>query len=265
MAAKEKLTRVWLELKAHSPFTAGGAVLGILFVLLFKDIEKQNALRLFAVFHPLHVVLSAMVTAALFKLHRKAASFLLILVIGYVGSIGVATLSDCILPYLGQSILGAAIPTHASLHVDSETEEEHAEEAEHVHGPACEHGHELHLHLGFIEEWYLVNPAALLGIALAYFRPSTKMPHAAHILVSTWASASFMLMSSPEQIGIPLLIGMFIALFVAVWLPCCVSDIIFPMMFVRADGVHIGHHGCILCGKKDPAESAEKECPDGLC
>ena len=254
MAANGKIKEIFAELKAHSPFTAAGAFLGILFMLLFKDIDKDNAVRLFAVFHPLHVVLSAMVTAALFKLHRKASSFLFILVIGYVGSIGVATLSDCILPYFGQSILGAAIPTHAALHVGSETEEEHGDEADHVHGSECNHGHELHLHLGFIEEWYLVNPAALLGIALAYFRPSTKMPHAAHILISTWASASFMLMSSPEHLSPLLLTGMFIALFIAVWLPCCVSDIIFPMMFVRADGVHIGHHSCVLCGKKDPAE-----------
>lgn len=260
MADNGKIKAIWIELKAHSPFTAAGALLGILFMLLFKDIEKHNALRLFAVFHPLHVVLSAMVTAALFKLHRKASNFVVILVIGYVGSIGIATLSDCILPYFGQSILGAAIPTHAALHVghDAETES-HPEDDDHLHGPACEHGHKAHLHLGFIEEWYLVNPAALLGIALAYFRPSTKVPHAAHILISTWASASFMLMSSPENMGLPLLIGMFVALFVAVWLPCCVSDIIFPMMFVRADGVHVGHHSCILCGKKDPFESDPKE------
>lgn len=254
MAANGKLKAIFAELKAHSPFTAAGAFLGILFMLLFKDIDKDNAVRLFAVFHPLHVVLSAMVTSALFKLHRKAANFFLILVIGYVGSIGVATLSDCILPYFGQSILGAAIPTHAKLHTDEAHQSDAADELDHDDHAAAENSHPLSLHLGFIEEWYLVNPAAFLGIALAYFRPSTKMPHAAHILVSTWASASFMLMSSPAQLSPLLLTGMFIALFIAVWLPCCVSDIVFPMMFVRADGVHIGHHSCVLCGKKDPAE-----------
>ena len=55
--------------------------------------------RCFSIFHPLHVVLSAMVTAALFEIHRKAKSFLLILIVGIVGSIGIATLSDSILPF----------------------------------------------------------------------------------------------------------------------------------------------------------------------
>lgn len=248
MPITERFKHIWIELKLHSPFTLLGAAAGIVFMLIFKDISKENALRLFAVFHPLHVVLSAMVTAALFKLHRKASSFLLILVIGYVGSIGVATLSDSILPYLGQSILGATLPTHAALHT--------LDAPDHVHGPDCDHhhDHEPHLHLGFIEEWYLVNPAALLGVLLAYFWPQTKIPHAGHILVSTWASASFMLMSSPEQMSLLLLAGMFIALFLAVWIPCCLSDIVFPTLFLRADGVHLGHHGCVLCGKKDPAE-----------
>ena len=246
MALSERLKFIGAELRAHSPFTLFGAVLGILFMLLFKDISKENALRLFAVFHPLHVVLSAMVTAALFKLHRKAANFLIILVIGYIGSIGVATLSDSILPYLGQSILGATIPTHAALHVGDQPE------GEHVHGDDCDHAGAPHLHLGFIEEWYLVNPAAILGVVLAYFVPRTKVPHAGHILISTWASASFMLMNSPEQMDIVFIVGMFIALFIAVWVPCCLSDIVFPTLFVRPDGVHLGHHGCVLCGKKEP-------------
>jgi len=251
MSILERFKHIGIELKAHSPFTLLGAATGIVFMLIFKDISKENALRLFAVFHPLHVVLSAMVTAALFKLHRKASSFLMILLIGYIGSIGVATLSDSVLPYLGQSILGAAIPTHAALHT--------LDAPDHVHDPDCDHhhGHGPHLHLGFIEEWYLVNPAALLGVILAFFWPQTKIPHAGHILVSTWASASFMLMSSPEQMSLLLLFGMFFALFLAVWIPCCLSDIVFPTLFLRTDGVHLGHHGCVLCGKKDPAEKNE--------
>jgi hypothetical protein len=248
MAIPERIQQIGRELKAHSPFTLFGAATGIAFMLLFKDISKDNALRLFAVFHPLHVVLSAMVTAALFKIHRKAANFFVILIIGYIGSIGVATLSDSVLPYLGQSILGAAIPTHAALHV--------GEKDEHVHDADCEHAAEPHLHLGFIEEWYLVNPAAILGVIIAYFRPRTHTPHAAHILISTWASASYILMSSPEQMSLTFVIGMFIALFIAVWVPCCLSDIVFPTLFFRTDGAHLGHHCCVLCGKKDPDEES---------
>jgi len=246
MTLLQRAKLVGIELRAHSPFTLLGAGLGLLFMYLFRDISKENALRLFAVFHPLHVILSAMVTAALFKLHRKASNFLLILIIGYIGSIGVATLSDCILPYLGQSILGVVIPTESAVHTLGH--------ADHIHTADCEHEHahaKPHLHLGFIEEWYLVNPAAILGVILAYFWPKTKIPHAGHILISTWASASFMLTNSPEQMGVTMLVGMFIALFIAVWLPCCASDIIFPSMFLSDDGGHLGHHGCLLCGQKD--------------
>lgn len=263
MTSGGTLKRIGAELRAHSPFTIFGAATGIAFMLLFKDISKDNAERLFTVFHPLHVVLSAMVTAALFEIHRKASNFLLICVIGYVGSIGVATLSDCILPYFGQSILGAAIPTHAALHSD-EAHDEHAAVVVPEHNTDIEHDHRPHLHLGFIEEWYLVNPAAFLGIVLAFFWPHTKIPHAGHILVSTWASSSFMLMNSSGEYGILLLSGMFIVLFIAVWVPCCLSDIVFPMLWIRPDGAHLGHHGCVLCGKKNPADL--KETPgDSLC
>ena len=258
MTFGQRIRHIGSELWIHSPFTLLGAVAGIIFMLLFRNISEENARWLFAVFHPLHVLLSAMVTAALFKLHRKAASFMIILIIGVVGSIGVATLSDSLIPYLGQSILGATLPTHAALHncpihghgADCDHDHEHDDTAAYAdeHGP--------HLHLGFIEEWFLVVPAALLGVMLAYFRPQTKIPHAGHILVSTWASASFMLMNSPQEIGVLLLIGMFIALFIAVWVPCCLSDIVFPTMFVRTDGPHLGRHSCLLCGKHNPTETA---------
>ena len=244
MVFGEKTKQIFHELKVHSPFTLIGAVTGILLMLLGQRFLAGHEQKLFAVFHPLHVVLSAMVTAALFEIHRKAKNFLLILVIGIVGSIGVATLSDCILPFSGETILGVAVPTHATLH-------------EHKDGQLCEeaHGHDekeypAELHLGFIEEWYLVFPAAILGVLLAYFKPTTHLPHASHVLVSTWASSAHMLMNTHADMTAMLLVGMFVVLFLSVWLPCCVSDIVFPMLFVRSDGAHLGHSSCILCGKK---------------
>jgi hypothetical protein len=243
MAIPGKLKLIGSELKNHSPFTLFGAATGIVFMLIGQKWFKEQAQTLFSVFHPLHVVLSAMVTSALFEIHRKASNFLLVLVIGVVGSIGVATLSDCILPFFGESILGVAIPSHAKLeHSDGN---EAAVINEHPQA-----GHRPQWHIGFIEEWYLVFPAAILGVLLAYFKPTTHLPHAGHILISTWASAAHMLMNTHADLTAILLLGMFIALFIAVWLPCCVSDIVFPLLFVRSDGVHIGHP-CILCKKKD--------------
>ena len=260
MGILNKTKLIVIELKNHLPFTLMGAATGIVLMLAGQQWFKEQAETLFSVFHPLHVVLSAMVTASLFEIHRKAKNFVAILVIGVVGAIGVATLSDSILPFFGESILGVAVPTHADLHHGHAHGVTDAHDHDHDHDDTCEHAiigeHEDHhpsLHLGFIEEWYLVFPAAILGVLLAYFKPTTHLPHASHVLVSTWASSAHMLMNTQADMSVTLLIGMFIVLFLAVWLPCCVSDIVFPLLFVRSDGAHIGH-SCILCGKKESSD-----------
>jgi hypothetical protein len=138
-------------------------------------------------------------------------------------------MSDSILPFFGEEILGVAIPNHSH------------EQNEHHDETAQEHHNELHL--GFIEEWYIVNPAALLGIVIAYFLPRTKLPHAFHILISTWASSAHIMMNARQPMTALLVLGAFIVLFIAVWLPCCFSDIIFPMLLVKTEGQQ-----CVLCG-----------------
>lgn len=246
---QRRLGAILTELRAHAPFTLFGAVTGVLAMLLFAKASPQVSQRLFQVFHPAHVVLSAIVTASLFKLHEKKRGFVMILIIGYVGAIGVATLSDSVLPFLGESFLGVAVPTHATLHEHggpAETEavddheDEHAGEAHELE--AGEHDGKPHIYLGFIEDWYLVNPAAILGILIAWFWPQTKFPHAAHILISTWASSFHVLMNTHREMTPLLFLGVFVVLFVAVWLPCCVSDIVFPMLFVREPHLHAEHH-----------------------
>jgi len=232
MSIKEKAKHILVELKGHAPFTVFGAVLGIGFMLLFRNISGGGRHTMFAIFHPAHVVLSAIVAASMFRLHAEKKRFVLVLAIGYFGSIGVATLSDIIIPHIGSELLGLNIPQHSQIH-ESETtspEEKHTAESD-------EHeGHEEEgLHLGFIEEWYIVNPAALLGIFIAYFLPRTKIPHASHILVSTWASSSYLLMTVQSEITIAAAAGILATLLVATWVPCCVGDIIFPLLFVKSD------------------------------
>lgn len=279
------------ELRLHAPFTLFGAATGVLAMLLFANASPEVSRRLFQVFHPGHVVLSAIVTASLFRLHERKRGFLAVLLVGYFGAIGVATLSDSVLPFFGESLLGVAIPTHAdlhahedghegaALHVDEEQVHDHAsheDEADpadvhtheaHDHGSEAhvheehEHGHEHaesaveshdhdahghgdgpHIHLGFIEDWYLVNPAALLGVLIAWFWPRTRFPHAGHVLISTWASSFHVLMNTHREFTPTMFVGVFVVLFVAVWLPCCISDIVVPMLFVRSRHLHVGHH-----------------------
>ena len=235
--AGQRIKHVVVELRHHAPFTMVGALLGLGFMLFFRGISTASGHTLFAVFHPSHVFLSAMVTASLFKLHRKKASLLLVLVIGYVGSIGIATLSDSVMPFLGERMLGLHVPGHHESHRDPT-------EAAHPHEEADEGENHMHdhedeepfgIHLGFIEEWYIVNPAALLGILLAFFLPRTRLPHASHVLISTWASSAHVLMNTEDAISGLVAGGLFFVLFFSVWLPCCISDIVFPVLFVEGD------------------------------
>ncbi len=221
MSLKNKSRHILVELKGHAPFTLLGALLGIALMLVFRNVGAKGGYNLFMIFHPGHVILSAMVTASMLKVHAWKKKFLTVLVISYLGSVGIATLSDVIIPHIGANLLGLNVPTHAQMH---HHEDEHGD-----------HEEKLAIHLGFIEEWYIVNPAAFLGIFIAYFIPRTKFPHSAHVLLSTWASSSYLLMSIKPELTIASGIGIFATLFIATWLPCCISDIIFPLLFVKPD------------------------------
>jgi hypothetical protein len=96
--------------------------------------------------------------------------------------------------------------------------------------------------LGFIEKWWLVNPLAFLGITLAYFRPTTKISHAGHVLISTWASLFHIIMALEGKMDWMVFVVVFIFLFLAVWIPCCTSDIVFPLLFVGKNIMYKDKH-----------------------
>jgi len=100
------------------------------------------------------------------------------------------------------------------------------------------------LHIGFIEKWWLVNPLAIVGVLIACFRPTTKFPHAGHVLLSTWASLFHIIMAiGGGSLHWFVFVAIFLFLFFAVWIPCCLSDIIFPLLFVKEKSAHLvnGH------------------------
>ena len=197
------------ELKEHAPFTALGAVSGVLIMLIiiFANVIPRVSEATFEVLHPLHVILSALVTTAMYRKygHQKIWAAILI---GYLGSVGVATLSDAIIPYIGGALLGLDIEFHIPF---IETEKIP--------------------YIG-IEVWKVINAAALIGIVIGYFRPKTKIPHLGHVFLSTWASLFYFTAFSVAR-WLPLIPLIFLFLFLAVWLPCCVSDIVFPLLFTR--------------------------------
>ena len=202
------LKEISKELRDHAPFTFFGAFTGIIVMVLFYQLPPHTSYTIFYILHPIHVLLSALVTSSIFEIHRYRSTrdrYVLpaLLVIGYTGSVGIATVSDSVIPFLGEILLDM---------------------------PKRE------IHIGFVEKWWLVNPLAFIGISISYFRPTTRFPHAGHVLLSTWASLFHMIMALGENLNIIAYIGIFVFLFLAVWIPCCVSDIIFPLLFVKERG-----------------------------
>jgi len=192
--------RIAKELKEHIPFTALGASSGIIIMLIIVvgDVPSHVSYTIFYTLHPLHVVLSALATTAMYARYKKCKLWSAIL-IGWTGSIGIATLSDAIIPYFGAALLHVPMP----------------------------------LVIPFIQKPW-VNLAALAGVGICYWKPATKMPHFGHVLLSTWASLLYFTSFGIAD-WIPLLPFIFLFLFLAVLIPCCTSDIIYPLLFVTQE------------------------------
>jgi hypothetical protein len=79
----------------------------------------------------------------------------------------------------------------------------------------------------------IINLAALLGIGAAFFSNSTHFPHGGHVLLSTAASLFHVLRAQATSFTLLESIMISLFLFIAVWIPCCMSDIVFPLLFVR--------------------------------
>ena len=211
-------TPIFKELKAHAPFTLLGSCTGValLLAILATRMELARLEPAFESTHALHILVSAVVTAAMYRRYRKG--LLAAVVIGYCGSVGIATISDIFFPHHGGRIILKIIGEHKPMH----------------------------FHLPAVEEWWLINPVALLGTAIGIWWHTTKIPHSIHILLSTWASLFYLVVNAPAGINwLPVLPLVLVVLFVAVWVPCCFSDIAFPLLFVGKGGAvheHVHAH-----------------------
>jgi len=187
------------ELENHMPFTAIATLMAVvltsLFLLLIKNPVKIIT-SLFYIIHPAHILFSSIVTAGLFYKYKK--NFLYALLIGLTGSIIIGSLSDIFLPYLGGMLFQLNTEFHFTL----------------------------------IEKPMLIISVAVIGSFLGIITRVTKMPHFIHVFLSVFGSL-FYLVAFSREINIFLLIIMFLIVFFAVLIPCCISDIIYPLVFVR--------------------------------
>jgi hypothetical protein len=221
------MEKILHELKHHLPFTVFSGVAAIIIMAFFTVmmsavLDSENANQtlddddhhgvgelgtyfydLFHVFHPLHVLFSAAATSAMFwrfdKKLWKAIS------IGILGSLALGAVSDIIFPFMGGVTIG----------VDME------------------------FHFDLIEHPQVVVPFAFIGVIFGLItceafigRKSTIFSHSGHIFVSTMASILYLLTFGYTNWMAEMYI-VFIIVVIAVFIPCCISDIIFPLLFIR--------------------------------
>ena len=194
-----QLRHIAHELGEHAPFAALGALFGLVVmgIIHLTKLAPAVSYYFFHILHPAHLLLSSAVTATMFR--RHGGGILASTVIGIAGAIAICTISDVALPYLGGAWIGALMT----------------------------------LHLDIVEKPWLVFLPALVGAAIgALMLRWTRCPHAAHISISTLASL-FYLRAFGVVDWLPLFPLVFVVLSMAVWIPCCTSDIVFPLLFVR--------------------------------
>jgi hypothetical protein len=202
---------LWIlnKLAEHLPYSIFSAFIGLLFITTITLFNKVHHLTyIFHLFHPTHLLLSATATTAMFwrfsfTSYRTLFSVLYAIVVGFTGSVAICGLSDIVLPYLFGLLYTKKMVWHFCL-------------SEHP---------------------LIILPFVSIGIILGFWsgqilRYSTFLSHSAHVLISTMASVlylmTFGLTDWMKDIGIVFLITIISVIFT-----CCMSDIIYPLIFVK--------------------------------
>jgi len=159
----------------------------------------------FHVFHPLHMLLSAIATTAMFWRHDR--HLIRAILTGIIGSIGICGISDVGFPYLSGLLLGVDMEFHWCL----------------------------------IQHPMIVVPFMAAGVltglvAAEAVEHSTQFSHAGHVFVSSAACIFYLigfgLFDWVSDVGY-----VFIVVVIAVVVPCCLSDIVFPLLVADRDGL----------------------------
>ncbi len=171
----------------------------------------RGSWTIFHIFHPVHMLFSAIATTAMFwRYDRKLVKAI---IVGFFGAALVCGISDVMLPYLSAKLLGV----------------------------------KMHFHICIIEHPGMVLPFLAVGIgvgllAAVAIERSTVYSHSAHVFVSSIASlfylVAFGMSNWVESIGY-----VFVVVVLAVMLPCCMSDIVFPLLLVHPPEADAAPHG----------------------
>ncbi len=206
---KARWTLVATEFTHHFPYTVVGSLIAMAGVWWFgtqllnqgrADSLFEQSRSLFHLFHPLHICLSAIATTSLFWRHERHA--LNAAWVGAWGTILPCGLSDYFFPYIGGMLLGQP----------------------------------MHLHVCIVEHPQMFFPFLLLGILAGFWAEerltgSHLFSHGAHVFVSSAASLLYLTSFgfTAWMQDVRLVFPALAIIVVAVWVPCCISDIVIPV------------------------------------
>jgi len=184
------------ELKEHIPFTLAATLFSVIIIsfLLIKQNFISYAVSMFYIFHPLHILFSSIVSSAIFYNHTK--KILPAIIVSIFVSLFIGSVSDVFLPYIGSLIFRIPIS----------------------------------FHLPALESPLLIFGASLIGAFTGIAIRKTKFPHFLHVFISVFASLLYIFAYSTNFSTITLFL-IFIITSISVVIPCCLSDIVFPMLF----------------------------------
>jgi hypothetical protein len=201
------------ELAHHLPYTIVGSLIAMAGVWWFgtqhlnhgrTDELFVQSRAMFHLFHPLHLCLSAIATTSLFWRHERHV--LRAVTVGVLGTVIPCGLSDYVFPYLGGRLLGQA----------------------------------MELHVCIVDHPQLFFPFLALGIVGGFWAEerltgSHLFSHGAHVFVSSVASLLYFISFgfTAWMADVRLVFPAFLTIVLAVWIPCCISDIAVPTTVAR--------------------------------
>ena len=209
---QRRLSALAVEFTRHLPYTVVSSLIAMVAVWYFGMTQNQQHAGTgwtselqwsFHVLHPLHVCLSAITTTAvIWHFDRRLIKTLLV----GLSSVIPCALSDYIVPFVGGRLLGQT----------------------------------MQLHICLIEHPTLILPFLLLGILgglLFEARVSghSVFSHGVHVFISS--SAALLYLVSFGFTGwltdIQWVFPVLLVVVIAVWIPCCLSDIVIPISAIH--------------------------------
>jgi len=128
-------------------------------------------------------------------------------IVGVVGAIVIGTLSDVLLPWVGGNLflLGTGF------------------------------------HLPIFESPLLILGVGVAGALFGIYVGMFRVTHLLHVLLSVFASL-FYLLAFSGVMSVWVVLGISFIVFLVVYIPCCISDIVFPILFIREPCKDCGYY-----------------------